>query len=381
MPVGIERERRIVDAGIELRRNVDELHAAGLQERDALAQLGVAADLDAERHAGRVLGKAERAPELPRKEADAVVLRPRAQEHASRPAIGGLLALHEAEVPGVEGLRPGDVGDEQAHRPDLGDLERARQQHALHVEGLGERLPRPVTREDVDALVERLGDLCDLGHLGKRGLLAEAAIVHLGRLAELVPADLLDAVVKLDRVAVRIVDVHVPVAPRHVPSHALDGDALVLEIGVGVHDLPEAAALPGDLVDGHLGRELPVGAVIQHFLVEQDEGMVVRAVAHEVAACVAEVVALGSPRHLPEVEDVGMFEAEEVPVEVTRLVHPNRVEAEVAEPPDLERSSQQHSADVEAIPVRRHRQVPPRVRGRFVLVKEYRPFSPRPSRF
>jgi hypothetical protein len=35
-----------------------------------------------------------------------------------------------------------------------------------------------------------------------------------------------------------------------------------------------------------------------------------------------------------------MLEAQEISVEVARLVHPDRVEAEVAEPPDLERTRQ-----------------------------------------
>jgi hypothetical protein len=243
----------------------------------------------------------------------------------------------------------------------LRDLERPRQEHAFHVVGLAQRLARAVAREDVDPLVEGLGDLGDLGHLGQRRLLAEAAVVHLGGLAELVPADLLDAVVELDRVAVGVVHVDVPVAPRHVAPHALDGDALILEIRVGVHDLLEAAALPGDLVDRHLGREFPIGPVVQHLLVEEHEGVVVGSVAHEVAARIAEVVALGRPRHLAEVQDVGVLEAEEVAVEIPRLVHPDRVEAEVAEPPDLERSRQQHATHVEAIPIRGHDPSPPAV--------------------
>src|SRR3989442_987718 len=99
-----------------------------------------------------------------------------------------------------------------------------------------------VAGEDVDALVQRLGHLGDLGNLRQRRLLAEAAVVHLGGLAQLVPADLLDAVVELDGVAVGIVHVHMPVAAGHVASHALDGDPVVLKVGVGGHDLLEAAA-------------------------------------------------------------------------------------------------------------------------------------------
>jgi hypothetical protein len=109
----------------------------------------------------------------------------------------------------------------------------------------------------------------------------------------------------------------VPVAARHVASHALDGDALILEVRMGVHDLLEAAALPGDLIDRHLRRELPIGPVVQHLLVEEHEGVMVRAVAHEVAARVAEIGALRRPGHLAEVEDVRVLEAEQVTVEVS----------------------------------------------------------------
>jgi hypothetical protein len=135
---------------------------------------------------------------------------------------------------------------------------------------------------------------------------------------------------------------------------------------VGVHDFFEAAALPGDLVDRHLGRELPIGPMVEDLLVEEHERVMVRPVAHEVAARVAEVVALGRPRHFAEVEDVRVLEAEEVAIEVARLVHPDRVESEVAEPPDLERPRKQHTTHVEALAGPRHRRVPPRVRSRVV---------------
>src|SRR5437899_69280 len=111
--VRVQRERRVVDAGIELRRyRVDERHPVRFQEGDGLAQLGIAPDLDPEGHAARVLGEAERAPELLGEEPHAVMLRARAQEHTARAAIGDLLALHEAEVTTVERLGARHVGHE-----------------------------------------------------------------------------------------------------------------------------------------------------------------------------------------------------------------------------------------------------------------------------
>src|SRR6266478_4616952 len=63
--VRIEREGRIVDARVELGRDrVDKGDAARFEERDSRAQLGIAAELDAERHAGRALTEAEPMPQF-----------------------------------------------------------------------------------------------------------------------------------------------------------------------------------------------------------------------------------------------------------------------------------------------------------------------------
>src|SRR5256885_8571292 len=54
--------------------------------------------LEAERHARRVLGQAERPAELPGEETNAVMLGTTAQEHAARAAIYDLFAHHEAQM-------------------------------------------------------------------------------------------------------------------------------------------------------------------------------------------------------------------------------------------------------------------------------------------
>ena len=135
---------------------------------------------------------------------------------------------------------------------------------------------------------------------------------------------------------VGIVDVDVPVAAWHVAPDALDRDLQFLEIGVGVEDLLEASTLPGDLVDGDLGAELPVGAVVHDLLVEEHERVVIRAIAHEVAERIAEVDVLREPRRLREVERVGHVEAEEVRVELDAFSELEHVESEVAEPANFE---------------------------------------------
>src|SRR5262249_26260954 len=219
----------------------------------------------------------------------------------------------------------------------------------LDVVRLGQRLARAVTGKEVDALAERFGHLRDLGHLWQWGALPEASVVHHLRLARLIPSDLLDAVVELGRVAVGIVDVDVPVAARHVAPDALDRDLVPLEVGVGIDDLAQAAALPGDLVDGDLGRELPVGAEVHHLFVEEHERVMIRAVAHEVAPRIAEIRVLGEPGRLREVERVGEPEAEQVRVELDALRELEDIEPEVAEPPELEGPRQHHASDVVAL--------------------------------
>src|ERR1700736_1402080 len=95
--VGIERKSRIIDARVELRRDrIDKGDAVRLQERDGLAQLGIAADFDAERHAGGALAEPEYLPQFLWEKAEAVVLGAAAQEDAAGAAVGRILAAHKA---------------------------------------------------------------------------------------------------------------------------------------------------------------------------------------------------------------------------------------------------------------------------------------------
>ena len=206
-----------------------------------------------------------------------------------------------------------------------------------------------MAREHVDALLDRFGQLGRFGHLRQWRLLVEAAVIHVARLAQPVPADLLDAVVELVGVAVGVVDIDVPVAARHVAPDPLDADLLLLEIGVGVDDLLEAAALPGDLVDRDLGREFAVGAVVHDPLREQHKGVVVGPVAHEIAARVAEIGILREPRRAREIECVGSRKAEQVAIELAALGQFLDIEPEMAEAADLERPLQVYPADIVAL--------------------------------
>ena len=157
--------------------------------------------------------------------------------------------------------------------------------------------------------------------------------------------------------AVRVVDIGVPVAARHVAADPLDAHLMVGEIGVSVGDLLEAAALPGDLVDRDLGRELAVGAVVHQFFREQHHRVVVGAVAHEITLR-PEIPVLREPWRAREIGEVGDLEAEQVAVELATLLELVEVETEMPEPADLERPVEQKAADIVALTVCRHRNLP-----------------------
>src|SRR5262249_31572231 len=127
--------------------------------------------------------------------------------------------------------------------------------------------------------------------------------------------------------------------------------------------LAQAATLPGDLVGGHAGLEAALLVQrLAHAAVEQDEGVMVAAVASEVAFRVAQA---GQDRRvldaLREVQLVRDAEAQQVGVEVKVGLHVYHVEAEVPQAAYLERLLEQDAADVELRAGRglRYHAVPP----------------------
>src|SRR5215469_7584642 len=131
---------------------------------------------------------------------------------------------------------------------------------------------------------------------------------------------------------------------------------MLLEIAVRVGDLLERAALPGDLVDRDAGLELAVGALVHDLFREQHHRVMVGAVAHEIALRPGEI--LGEPRRARKIREIGDLEAEKVAVELPALLDLVQVEAEMPEPPDLERPLQHHPANIVALAVRHHRRPP-----------------------
>ena len=121
------------------------------------------------------------------------------------------------------------------------------------------------------------------------------------------------------------------------------------EVIVRLGDLAQAAALPGDLVDRDLGREFAVGAMVHHPLREQHEGVMVGAVAHEIAARVADIGVFREPRHARKIERVGGGKAQQIAVELAALGQFLDIEAEMSEPANLERPRQINPADIVAL--------------------------------
>src|SRR5882672_243877 len=175
-----------------------------------------------------------------------------------------------------------------------------------------------MSAKDVHTLiVQRLDDLSVLRHLRQRRFLAKATIVDGPRLAQVIPTYLLDAVIKLIGVPIRVVDIAVPVAARHVTAHALDGDVTLLKVVKRINNFFKAPNLPGDLVNSHFRAEFAIRPKVHHSLVEQHKRVMVCAVAHEKAARVSErFYLLWHARHLGKIEFVGDFEAQEGIVEV-----------------------------------------------------------------
>src|SRR6185503_18136131 len=139
----------------------------------------------------------------------------------------------------------------------------------------------------VDALGFGLFNFLVLGYLRQLGRFVEAAVIHAARFDMAVPADLLDAVIKLVAVAVGIEQIGVPVGTRHVAAGALLLDVIIVEPFDRVIDFAHAADLPGNLIDRH-ARLFGAAQRLAHAFGEKHHGVVIAAVAGEVTVGVAE---------------------------------------------------------------------------------------------
>ncbi len=137
-----------------------------------------------------------------------------------------------------------------------------------------------------------------------------------------------------------------PVRARRVAPGAVDLDAALAEIGEPLGHLAQRSDLPGDLVGGDLGM-FGVGAAppIDRAPRKDHEGMVVGAVAQEIAGGRPDLALELGRQPRPHVVRVGHPEPEQPAVEIERLVRLDDIDAEMAEPADAERPRQPHAAD------------------------------------
>src|SRR6185437_5279564 len=270
-------------------------------------------------------------------------------------AIIRFLGFDEAERLREERFRRADILAEQRYRPDPRHLERARQHDAADIVFGLTRVGDALARENIDAARHRVGDFLLLRDLRQRRLFVETPVVHGARLGAAVPADLLHAVIELDRVAVRIAEIAMPVAARHVAAGAAHLDVAGAEIIVGLDHFLERADLPGDLVQ----RDVAVGAAVAeeraHRLVGEQESVMIGAVGEEEDARLFHLLRrLAHELERADIDLVGQAEAEQPRVEIDAGVEIADIETEMAEASDLERLRIDHAADIVAAAGRAH---------------------------
>jgi len=176
----------------------------------------------------------------------------------------------------------------------------------------------------------------------------EAAFVKDVRFGISVPADLLDTVIELVDVLVGIERVDVPVGSRRVAPRPADRIVEAAQPFVRRGDLAQTADLPGNLVDGDIWVRRRPAHVIKHRLGKNHEGMMVAAMAHEVADCAVESLAylfvLDSPA---EIEGIGNAETQQIGIETGAGLDVADIEPEMAEAAYLERAVQPNPTHIE----------------------------------
>src|SRR5262245_44042786 len=174
-------------------------------------------------------------------------------------------------------------------------------------------------------------------------------IVHDSRFAITVPADLLDAVIKLVLMAVRIEQVGVPVRSRHIAARSLNLDVFLLKPFDPFTDLPQTAYLPGDLIDRN-SRLFTATERVAHPLRKQDHRMMVSTVAGEVAIGISQPRDLiGSLGAFRVIHDIRYSKPQPIDIKPNAVVHVRQIKPEVAEATDFEGLVQENSADVKFI--------------------------------
>ena len=160
--VAIDGEGAVVDAGIELRRQIFDLHALAFEEGHRFPQLAIAAHLQAKGHERGVRAQPQLLAQRERIERHAVMLGVGAQEDAVVAAVVDFLGDREAEIVAIEAEHAVHVFHEEPYRPMAHDLERPCEQDAADVVLLLAHLGGAQALLDRDALrggVQHLGQL------------------------------------------------------------------------------------------------------------------------------------------------------------------------------------------------------------------------------
>src|SRR5262249_33757804 len=181
------------------------------EKGDGFAQLLIAPHFDAKGFTRGVGAESEGRAQFFGEQSQAVMFATSAQKDATGAVIGAFLCLDEAYCPRIKRFSGINVLNKQVHGPDFGDFEGTRQENAFDVIFGWQLLLVAMPTIDVDPLVmQGLDDLSVFRHLWQRWLLAKTTIVNGTRLAEVVPAYLLDAIIKLIGMPIRVIDIAVP---------------------------------------------------------------------------------------------------------------------------------------------------------------------------
>src|SRR5262245_25514381 len=192
--------------------------------------------------------------------------------------------------------------------------------------------------------------------------MVEPPIVHYSGFTIAVPADLLDAVIKLVLVAIGIEQIGVPVRSRHIAARSLNLDVFLLKPFDPFTDLPQTAYLPGDLIDRNSWL-FTATERITHPFGKQDHRMMVGTVAGEVA------IGISQPRDLIEtlgayrvIHDFRYSKPQPIDVKPHALIHIRQIKSEVAKATDFEGLVEKNSANIKFIRRGRH-DAPPEPRN------------------
>ncbi|CDO38944.1 hypothetical protein SPHV1_860005 [Novosphingobium sp. KN65.2] len=278
-----------------------------------------------------------------------MMLEPGPQEDAYMAVPVHRLRDLQAQQVAIEMQRLLDILHEQAKRADLDDLERPLKQHAVHVMGFRLRQRRSKAAIEVDAVVSDEAQFLGLRSMRNRRWCCIAdQIAHRAGLAFAVPPNLLHAIEDFIEMAFVIGRIEMEVRTRNIPARIDDAAPMLLHPVVPLDHLAQSARLPGNLVCRDLDRECAklLGRNLGRRFGKQHKGVVITAVAQKKSYAGSVDRALLGRKKRPQIDRIGNVESKKIAEEVERLLDLRNVEADMADPHHLERTRQQHTADI-----------------------------------